>query len=175
MKWLKKVGEFLFIILACILLAVGLVLYLFYVPLDRICYRRSAFQKGTKQPYELFLTASQDYKIYNHLSKKGRTFQYYHREKPYFIINGAVLFCQWSDTDLVYADGIWSFYQSEDEDPELCGPVTDILAKCLSSLPPEHRLLPARFLVIWTDMPEEDYRLAKECPCFACYDSIEAM
>ena len=76
-----------------------------------------------------------------------------------------VLLCGWGENDFVQVNGEWQFVLDGDGGASM----EKILQGERAMLKPEHRELPAKFLIFYGDITDEEkYEQAKACPYFYC-------
>ncbi len=176
----KKILAYIIAIPVVAILLVGLVLYLLFVPFDIIRYHRMPYYKDTKTKYKLFITSKDTVLLYNKIKQKNLPIEYIcNKECEYFIKDGTVLLPGWCYDDIEEIDGEWYFlfvYNEEtgQEDTTVHTPVQDELTGALASIKEEHKVLPAKFLALYSDITDaEKFEALKKCPFFHAVDSID--
>ena len=82
--------------------------------------------------------------------------------------------CGWGNEDFAQIDNEWVFNLDDDCDDTTTQTIEQALAeeKCL--LKPEHKDLPAKFLIFYNDITDaEKFEKTKECPYFHCVFSVD--
>lgn len=173
-KVLSILGTGLGIIIGVLIFLIVCIGYLLFVPFDIIRYHRMPYYKELKKKYEFFITSSDVVKIYNHIIKKQLPIEYVkNNDYEYFVKDSQVLLCGWGNEDYEQIDNEWVFHLDD-----ACGDTTtqameQALAEEKVLLKPEHKDLPAKFLIFYNDITDaEKFEQAKECPYFHCVFSV---
>ncbi|MBR4100009.1 MAG: hypothetical protein IKK55_03385 [Clostridia bacterium] len=149
--------------------------YLLFVPFDIIRYHKMPYYKDFKIKYRFFITSSDIVQLYNRIILKRLPIEYIrYNNYEYFIKDGQILLCGWGNEDYEQIDNEWVFHLDDD-----CGDTTtqameQALAEEKVLLKPEHKDLPAKFLIFYNDITDaEKFEQAKKCPYFHCVFSID--
>ncbi len=175
-----KVLAYIVAIPIVILLLIGLVLYLLFVPFDILRYHRMPYYKETGKKYKFFITSKDIVILYNKIKQKKLPIEYfYNNECEYFIKDNVVLFPGWCYDSFEEKDDEWYFlfdFDSESGEADTTVPtlMKDVLSEELVSIREEHKGLPAKFLVFYNDITDaEKFEALKKCPFFYAANSID--
>lgn len=160
----------------CLLLLVLAIGYLLFVPFDIMRYHKMPYYKDLKKKYRCFLTSSDVVKLYNRIAKDKLPIEYYSNNGyEYFIKDNEVFILGWGQDGFdVLENGEWGFQLNENTADEQFVPMKEILKEKIAQLKEEHRNLPTKFLLFYSEITDADrFEKAKECPYFHCADSIE--
>ena len=113
-------------------------------------------------------------RLYNYIVQKQLPFEYVKQnDYEYFIKDGEVLLCGWSDYAFEETEGNWYFIL-DGEDGEMKELVQDTINYDKNLLKPEHQSLPAKYLMFYDDITDAElFEKAKECPYFYCLFSVD--
>jgi len=162
-KFLSILGTGLGIIIGVPIALVVCIGYLLFVPFDIIRYHRMPYYKDFKKKYRFFITADDIVLLYNRIVKERLPIEYVKNEDyEYFIKDGQVLLTVCGHEAFKHADGEWVFVMEDERE-------TITMEKAMSEekelLKPEHRSLPAKFLIFYNDITDaEKFEQAKACP-----------
>ena len=172
-KLLGVLGNVLGIVVGVPILLMVCVGYLLFVPFDIIRYYRMPYFKDFKTKYEFFLTSSDVVKIYNRIVREQLSIQYVkNNDYEYFIKDGQVLLCGWGYDGFEQVDGEWFFVLDGECNTKMT--MKETLENEADLLKPEHKALPAKFLISYDDVTDaEKFKKAKECPYFHCVFSAD--
>ncbi len=176
---LKKILMYIGIIPIIIVLLIGFVLYLLFVPFDIFRYHRMPYYKDTKKKYHFFITSKDIVLLYNKIKERNLSVVYYsHNDFEYFIKDNIVLLPGWCYDSFEETDGEWYFlfdYDSESKEKNIVPtPMKDVLAEEMACIKEEHKGLPAKFLVFYNDITDaQKFELFKKCPFFNAANSID--
>ena len=153
-----------------LLLCVG---YLLYVPFDFIRYRRTPYYKDLGAKYEFFVSSRDIVKLYNRTVREKLPIQYFNHEGfEYFVKDGQVLLCGWGGVSFDEGMGEWIFILGEEKYTTM--PMKEVLENEVALIKPEHRSLPAKFLVFYNDITDRaKFDYATLCPYFYCVFSAD--
>ncbi len=175
-----KVLAYIVAIPIVILLLIGLVLYLLFVPFDILRYHRMPYYKGTKKKYKFFITSKDIVILYNKIKQKDLPIEYFcNIECEYFIKDNVVLLPGRCYDSFEEKDGEWYFlfdYDSGFGESDTTAPILmkDVLSEELVSIKEEHKGLPAKFLVFYNDITDaQKFESFKKCPFFYAANSVE--
>jgi len=142
--------------------------YLLFVPFDIIHYHRMPYYKDFKIKYHFFITSRDVVKIYNHIVREQLPIEYIkNNDFEYFVKDGQVLLCGWGYDGFEQVDGEWFFVLGGESNTKMT--MKETLENEEDFLKPEHKCLPAKFLVFYNDITDaEKFEQAKECPYFHC-------
>ena len=174
-KILSILGTGLGIIIAVPIILVVCIGYLLFVPFDIFRYHKMPYYKDFGIKYQFFITSSDIVQIYNRIVREQLPIEYVkNNDFEYFVKDGQVLLCGWGNEDFAQIDNEWVFNLDDD-----CGDTTtqtmeQALAEEKGLLKPEHKDLPAKFLIFYNDITDaEKFEQAKECPYFHCVFSVD--
>ncbi len=164
----SRVGTVGCLIILVPILLIALALYLLFVPFDILRYHRMPYYKDFKKKYEFFITSSDVVKFYNRIVREQLPIEYVKsNDYEYFIKDGQVLLCDWGNEDIEQVDGEWFFVLVGENNTKMA--MKETLENEVDLLKPEHRDLPAKFLIFYNDVTDaEKFERAKECPYFHC-------
>lgn len=174
-KILSVLGTGLCIIIGVPIILVLCIGYLFFIPFDIIRYHKMPYYKDFGVKYHFFITSRDIVQIYNRIVRERLPIEYVKSNNfEYFIKDNQVLLCGWGNENFAQIDNEWVFYLEDN-----CGDTTiqsmeQALAEEKELLKPEHKDLPAKFLIFYNDVTDaEEFEKAKECPCFYCVFSVD--
>lgn len=172
-KILNIIGIGLAIIIGVPILLVVCIGYLLFVPFDIIRYHRMPYYKDFRIKYEFFITSKDIVQIYNRIVRKHLPIEYIkNNDFEYFIKEEQVLLCGWGYEGFEQVDGEWFFVLDNECDNKMT--MKEVLENERDLLKPEHRCLPAKFLIFYNDITDaEKFEQAKECSYFHCVFSSE--
>lgn len=166
---MKKLLDFLggclgLVIAIPVAVIIGIILVV-CLPFDILRYYQMPYYKNLKKKYKFYITNSDVVQMYNRIVRKQLPMEYADSDGyEYFVKDGQVLLCDWSGSNFEQREGEWYF---ELEDTTI--PVTELLDSEKNLRKPEHRELPAKFLMFYDDITDaERFEQAKECPYFYC-------
>ena len=173
-KVLNVLGIGVAIIIGVPVILVAVVIYLLFLPFDIICYYQMPYYKDFKNKYQLFVTSKDVVKIYNRIVREKLPIEYFeNNDYEYFVKDGQVLLCGRSNDRFEKTDDNWYFIGEESGSPYQML-MNEVIAGEIEMLKPEHRELPVKFLVFYTDITDADvFEQAKECPYFHCVFSVD--
>ncbi len=173
-KFLDILKQGLGLIVAIPILLILCVGYLLYVPFDIIRYHKMQYYKDFKKKYEFFITSSDIVLLYNRIVKEKLPIEYVNNnDYEYFIKDYQVLLCKWGNEDFKQIDNEW-FFILENECNTTQTAMEQALFEEREFLKPEHKDLPAKFLIFYSDITDaEKFEQAKECPYFHCVFSAD--
>ncbi len=177
---IEKVLAYIVAIPILILLLIGLVLYLLFVPFDILRYHRMPYYKDTRKKYKLFITSKDIVVLYNDIRQKKLPIEYFcNFECEYFIKDNVVLLPGWCYDSFEEKDGEWYFLfdcDSGSGEADTAAPtlMKDVLSEELVSIKEEHKGLPAKFLAFYNDITDaQKFEALKKCPFFYAVNSID--
>ncbi len=172
-KFLCDLGRYTLIILCVPILMIGCILYLLFVPFDIIRYHRMPYYKDFGIKYQFFITSRDIVQIYNRIVREQLPIEYVkNNDFEYFVKDGQVLLCGWGYDGFEQVDGEWFFVLDGECNTKMT--MKETLEKEADLLKPEHKCLPAKFLVFYNDITDaEKFEKAKECPYFYCVFSVD--
>ena len=172
-KILNVLGIGLGIIIGLPILLVVCIGYLLFVPFDIIRYHRMPYYKDFKNKYQFFITSRDVVKIYNRIVREQLPIEYIKNKNfEYFVKDGQVLLCGWGYEGFEQVDGEWIFVFDGECNTKMT--MKETLKNEADLLKPEHKCLPAKFLVFYNDITDaEKFEQAKECPYFHCVFSVD--
>lgn len=172
-KFINFVGIVIAIIIGIPILLIASIAYLFFVPFDIIRYHRMPYYKDFKNKYQFFITSRDVVKIYNRTVREHLPIEYIkNNDFEYFVKDDKVLLCGWGYDGFEQVDGEWFFVLDGECSTKMTMKETLENEKCL--LKPEHKSLPAKFLIFYNDITDaEKFEQAKECPYFHCVFSAD--
>ena len=172
-KFLSILGTGLGIIIGVPITLVVCVGYLLFVPFDIIRYHRMPYYKDFKIKYQFFITSGDVVKIYNRIVREQLPIEYIkNNDFEYFVKDGQVLLCGWGYDGFEQVDGEWFFVLDGECNTKMT--MKETLENDADLLKPEHKCLPAKFLVFYNDITDaEKFEQAKECPYFHCVFSVD--
>lgn len=149
--------------------------YLLFVPFDIIRYRRMPYYKDFKTKYSFFITTSEIVRIYNRIVREQLPIEYVKKDDfEYFVKDGQVLLCGWGYDGFEQADGEWFFVLDEECPTKM--KMKETLENEKELLKPEHKSLPAKFLLFYNDIEDEEkIKQARECPYFCGVSSLDKL
>ena len=159
-------------ILIFLIMCIG---YLLFVPFDIIRYHRMPYYKDCKVKYQFFITSMDIVKIYNRIVREQLPIEYFrNNDFEYLVKDNQVLLCGWSYEGFEQADGEWFFVLDDEYNPDSKMTMKETLEIEIELLRPEHKSLPAKFLIFYNDITDADkFEKAKECPYFHCVFSVD--
>lgn len=81
--------------------------------------------------------------------------------------------CGWGNEDFKNVDGEWFFISDEESDTAEIT-MKEAMSEEIELIKPEHRDLPAKFLIIYEDVADAgEFERAKKCPYFRCVFSAD--
>ncbi len=179
-KTAEKVLTYIAVIPILLLLLIGLVLYLLFVPFDILRYHRMPYYKKTKKKYKFFITSKDIVLLYNKIKQKNLPIEYFcNNECEYFIKDNVVLLPGWYYDSIEEKDGKWCFLfdydsESEEKNATIPTPMKHVLTEEFASIREEHKCLPGKFLVFYNDITDaQKFELFKKCPFFHAVNSID--
>lgn len=145
--------------------------YLLFVPFDIHRYHHMPYYRDLRVRYRCFITSSDVVQLYNRMVNEHLPITYMREQDfEYFIRDGLVLLCGWGENNFVQADGEWQFVLDGDDGVSM----EETLQGERAMLKPEHRDLPAKFLIFYGEITDaEKYEHAKACPYFYCLFSAD--
>ena len=172
-KFLNVVGIVLGIIVGVPITIVVCIGYWFFVPFDIIRYHRMPYYKDFKNKYRFFITSRDVVKIYNRIAKEQLPIEYIkNNDFEYFAKDGHVLLCGWGNEQFEQIDNEWFFVFEGKCNINMA--MKEVLEDEKNHLKPEHKDLPAKFLLFYNDITDaEKFEQAKECPFFHCVFSAD--
>lgn len=172
-KVLNVLGIGVAIIIGVPIILVVVVMYLLFVPFDIIRYHAMPYYKDFKNKYHFFITSRDVVKIYNRIVREHLPIEYIkNNDFEYFVKDGQVLLCGWGYDGFEQADGEWFFVLDGEYNTKM--PMEETIGNEKDLLKPEHKFLPAKFLIFYEDITDADrFEEAKECPYFCCLFSID--
>ena len=172
-KILNIPGTVLGIIIGVSITLVVCIGYLFFVPFDIIRYHRMPYYKDFEIKYQFFITSRDIVQIYNRIVREQLPIEYIkNNDFEYFVKNGQVLLCGWGYDGFEQVDGEWFFVLDGECNTKMA--MNETLENEIDLLKPEHRCLPAKFLIFYNDITDaEKFEKAKECPYFHCVFSVD--
>ena len=173
-EFLYKIGLYILFILCTPILVLALIgYYLFFVPFEIISYHKMPYYKDLGIKYSSFITTSEAVKTYNRIVREQLPFEYVkNNDFEYFVKDGQVLLCGWGYDGFEQVDGEWFFVLNGECDNKMT--MKETLENEIDLLNPEHRCLPAKFLIFYNDITDaEKFEQAKECPYFHCVFSMD--
>lgn len=172
-KFLSILGTGLGIIIGVPITLVVCVGYLLFVPFDIIRYHRMPYYKDFKIKYQFFITSRDVVKIYNRIVREQLPIEYIkNNDFEYFVKDGQVLLCGWGYDRFEQVDGEWFFVLDGEYSTQTA--MEETLNNEKELLKPEHKSLPAKFLIFYNDITDaEKFEQAKECPYFHCVFSVD--
>jgi len=167
-KILSTLGTWLGIIIGIPILLIACVGYLLFVPFDVIRYHRMPYYKDFKNKYHFFITSRDVVKIYNRIIREQLPIEYIkNNDFEYFVKDGQVLLCDWGYDGFEQINDEWFFVFDGECNTKMA--MQETLENEKDLLKPEHRGLPAKFLIFYKDITDaEIFEQAKECPYFHC-------
>jgi len=170
---LNILGIGLAIIIGVPILFVVCIGYSLFVPFDIIRYHRMPYYKDFGIKYEFFITSKDIVQIYNRIVREHLPIEYIkNNDFEYFVKENQVLLCGWGYDGFEQVDGEWFFVLDNECDNKMT--MKEVLENEMDLLKPEHRCLPAKFLIFYNDITDaEKVEQAKECPYFHCVFSSE--
>ena len=174
-KFLQTLGMAFAVIIGAPILLIACTGYLLFVPFDIIRYHKMPYYKNLKIKYRFFITSRDVVKIYNRIVREQLPIEYIkNNDFEYFVKDDQVLLCGWGYDDFEQVDGEWYFVLDGECDTKMT--MKETIENEIELLKPEHRNLPAKFLIFYSDITDaEKFELAKECPYFHCISSVEAI
>ena len=172
-KFLNFLGIGLGIIIGVPILLVVCIGYLLFVPFDIIRYHRMPYYKDLGIKYQFFITSKDIVQIYNRIVRDQLPIEYVkYNDFEYFVKDGQVLLCGWGYDGFEQVDGEWLFVLDGEGNAKMT--MKETLENETGLLKPEHRCLPAKFLILYNDITDaEKFEQAKECPYFHCVFSVD--
>ena len=172
-KFLNSVLAWLIILLIVPIVIVLGIGYLFFVPFDIIRYHRMPYYKDFKIKYQFFITSRDVVKIYNRIVREQLPIEYIkNNDFEYFVKDGQVLLCGWGYDGFEQVDGEWFFVLDGECNTKMT--MKETLENDADLLKPEHKCLPAKFLVFYNDITDAvKFEQAKACPYFHCVFSAD--
>ena len=170
-KLLRIMGTGLAVVVGIPLFLLACIGYLLFVPFDILRYHRMPYYRNLKVRYRCFITSSEVVRLYNRMVNEDLPIAYVREQDiEYFIRDGLVLLCGWGENDFVQVNGEWQFVLDGDGGASM----EEILQGERAMLKPEHRDLPAKFLIFYGNITDEEkYEQAKACPYFYCVFSSD--
>ena len=172
-KFLSILGTGLDILIGVPITLVVCIGYLFFVPFDIIRYHRMPYYKDFGIKYQFFITSRDIVQIYNRIVREQLPIEYVkNNDFEYFVKDGQVLLCGWGYDGFEQVDGEWFFVLDSECNTKMT--MKETLEKDADLLKPEHKCLPAKFLVFYNDITDgEKFEQAKECPYCHCVFSVD--
>lgn len=131
------------------------------------------YYKDFKNKYRFFITSRDVVKIYNRIVREQLPIEYIkNNDFEYFVKDGQVLLCGWGYDGFEQIDDEWFFILDGECSTKMT--MKETLENEADLLKPEHKCLPAKFLVFYNDITDaEKFEQAKECPYFHCVFSVD--
>ena len=172
-KILRVLGIGIGIVIANPILLIVCIGYLCFVPFDILRYHQMPYYKDFRIKYQFFITSSDIVKIYNYIVRARLPIKYFINDGfEYFLKDGQVLLCGWSDVGFEQVDDAWYFVFEGECKTSM--PMKEVMENELERLSPEHKCLPAKFLIFYNDITDaEKWEQAKNCPYFYCAFSVD--
>ena len=166
-KLLRIMGTGLVIVVGIPLLLLACIGYLLFVPFDIFRYHHMPYYRDLRVRYRCFITSSDVVQLYNRMVNEHLPITYMREQDfEYFIRDGLVLLCGWGEDDFVQADGEWQFVLDGDDGVSM----EETLQGERAMLKPEHRDLPAKFLIFYGEITDaEKYEHAKARSYFVAF------
>lgn len=123
--------------------------------------------------YQFFITSSDIVQIYNRIVREQLPIEYVkNNDFEYFVKDNQVLLCGWGNEQFEQIDNEWFFVLDSRCNKNI--PIKELLEDENNSLKPEHKDLPAKFLIFYNDITDaEKFEKTKECPYFYCIFSAD--
>ena len=173
-KVLSSLGTGASIIIGVPIILVVCIGLLLFIPFDILRYHRMPYYKDIKKKYRLLITSSGIVQLYNRIVLEKLPIEYInYNDYEYFIQNGQVFLCGWSNENYKQIDDEWFFILDNE-----CNTTKITMEEAISDekelLKLDHKCLPAKFLIFYSDITDaEKFEQAKECPYFHCVFSAE--
>lgn len=174
-KFFTALATVLGVVIAIPIFLIICIGYLLYVPFDIIRYHKMPYYKDFKVKYSFFITARDEVKLYNRIVNEKLPVEYVkHNDFEYFTKDNQVLLCDWSNEDFDQIDNEWVFHMDDDHGDTYVKTMEEALAEERELLKPEHKDLPLKFLIFYSDITDgEKFNKAQECPYFYPVFSVE--
>lgn len=172
-EFLCKLGMYALFILCVPILLIAIIVYLLFVPFDIVRYRRMPYYKDFRIKYQFFITSWDIVLFYNRIIKEQLPIVYIkNNDFEYFVKDGQVLLCGWRNEKIEKIDNDWFFVFEGKCNINMS--MKEVLEDEINLLKPEHKELPAKFLIFYNDITDaEKFEKAKECPYFYCIFSAD--
>ena len=170
---MRKLRNGLCVIISISIALLVCIVYALFIPFDIIRYHRMAYYRDFKIKYRIFLTSNDVVKLYNRIVREKLPIAYFkNHDLEYFVKDGQVLLCGWGYDGFEESDGQWYFVLDEERNTQIT--MLEVIEDESEHLKPEHKDLPVRFLVFYSDMTDtESAEQAKKCPYFYYASSVE--
>ena len=169
---MRKILDILFMVIA-VVIGIPIVLivcigYSIYLPFDIVRYHKMPYYTDLKNKYELFITIRDVVKIYNYIAREKLPIEYYkNADMEYFVKDGEVLLCGWSDMELEKDGDEYFFLLDAETDGRIS--VQEIRESDGALLKPEHQDLPIKIVMMYDDATDNGkLELARESLDFYC-------